>query len=74
MEERLAEDPPCPRQRLHADKIYNTSDLVLAAWSLRHGPVADWQTLENRIMSGIRIGIEWTFGTIIMLYAFCDFC
>ena len=43
MEERLAEDPPRPRQRLYADKIYNTSDLVLAAWSLlRHGPVADW--------------------------------
>jgi hypothetical protein len=42
MEERLAEDPPRPRQRLYADQIYNTSDLVVAAWSLRHGPVADW--------------------------------
>jgi len=74
MEERLAEDPPRPRLRLYADKIYNTSNLIIAAWSLRHGPVAEWQALENRIMSSIRIAVEWTFGTIIMLFAFCDFC
>ena len=74
MQERLAEDPPRQRLRLYADKIYNTSNLVVAAWSHRHGPVADWQTRENSIMSGIRIAVEWTFGTIVMLFAFCDYC
>ncbi len=74
MDARLAEDPPRQRLRLYADKIYNTSLLIVAAWNLRHGPVNEWQTAENRVMSGIRVAIEWTFGTIIMLFKFPDFC
>jgi len=60
MDERLTEDPPRPRLRLYyADQIYNTSNLIIAAWSRlrRHGPVADWQALEYRNMSSIRIAV-----------------
>ena len=70
---RLAEVPPRPRLRLYADKIYNTSNLVVAAFNNRHGPVNEWQTAENLLMSGIRVAIEWTFGTIVMLFKFVDF-
>ena len=74
MEARLAENLPRPRLRLYADKIYNTSLLVVAAWNLRHGPVLAWQAAENRIMSGIRVAFEWTVGTILSLFKFTDFC
>ena len=49
MDERFTEDSPRPRLRLYyADKIYNASNLIIAAWSrLRHGPVAIWQALKN---------------------------
>jgi len=49
MDERFTEDFPRPRLRLYyADKIYNASNLIIAAWSrLRHGPVAIWQALKN---------------------------
>jgi hypothetical protein len=40
---------------------------------LRHGPVLQWQTDENFLMSKLRVGIEWTFGTIIMLFKFVDY-
>ena len=73
MQSRLAEQPPRRRLKLYADKIYNSSALIVAAFSRRHGPLLAWMLTENRIMSGIRIGIEWTFGTIIMLYRFVDF-
>jgi hypothetical protein len=74
MEERLAELQPRRRLMLYADKIYNNDNIVRAAWSLRHGPVAQWMTDENAIMAGIRVAIEWTFGTIIMLNKYVDFC
>jgi len=73
MQSRLADNPPRCRLKLYADKIYNTSPLVTAAWSLRHGPIAQWMTDENWVMSKIRVAIEWTFGSILMLFKFVDF-
>ena len=61
------------RLKLYADKIYNVCPIVTPAWSRRQGAVHDWMTLENSIMSRIRVAVEWTFGTIIMLYKFIDF-
>jgi hypothetical protein len=63
-----------PRLKLYADKIYNSSILVTAAWSIRHGEVFPWMIVENSIMSKIRVAVEWTFGTVICLYKFVDFC
>lgn len=74
MQSRQAENPPRRRLKLYADKIYNNCLLVRAAWSRRHGIVHPWMTNENSIMSKIRVAIEWTFGTIVMLYKFVDFC
>ena len=73
MQSRLADNPPRCRLKLYADKIYNTSPLVTAAWSLRHGPIAQWMSDENWVMSKIRVAIEWTFGSILMLFKFVDF-
>lgn len=42
--------------KLYADKIYNDDQLLTASYSNRHGPVA------NRMMSGLRVSIEWIFG------------
>jgi hypothetical protein len=73
MQSRLAEDPPRRRLKLYADKIYNSSTLINAAFSERHGQLQAWMTIENRIMSKIRIAIEWTYGTIITQFKFLDF-
>lgn len=53
------------RLKLYADKVYNNSTLVTAAWSLRHGVVQAWMTAQNAMMSKIRVSIEWAFGRII---------
>jgi DDE superfamily endonuclease len=53
--------------KLYADEIYNVCPVVTPAWSRRQGAIQEWMTVEN-IMSRIRVAIEWTFGTIIMLY------
>jgi hypothetical protein len=74
MQSRQAEVPQRRRLKLYADKIYNNCVLVRAAWNRRHGNVLPWMTNENSIMSKIRVAIEWTFGTIVMLYKFVDFC
>ena len=74
MQSREAELPPRPRLKLYADKIYNTCPVVTPAYSLRHGALALWMVAENRLASGIRVAIEWTFGTIVMLNKFVDFC
>lgn len=50
---------------LYADKIYSTGELIKAAFSRRQGNLQDWMVRENRIMSGVRIGVEWTFGLVI---------
>ena len=73
MQSRIAEEPSRRRLKLYADKIYNSSALITAAFSRRHGNLQPWMTVENSIMSAIRIGIEWTFGTIVMLFKFVDF-
>ena len=74
MQARALEDPPRRRLMLYADNIYNNCVLVRAACSLRHGILWPWMTEENRLMSKIRVVIEWTFGSILMLYKFVDFC
>lgn len=55
------------RYKLYADKIYSNSILVTAAYSLRHNPAGllHWQIEINRLMSDIRVGVEWSFGKIV---------
>ena len=35
--------------------------------------IPDWATQLNRLMSGIRVGVEWAFGKIIVRSAFTAF-
>lgn len=63
------------RLKLYADKIYSTSILVTAAYSLRQNPAGLllWQIELNRLMSDIRVAIEWSFGKIINRNKFVSF-
>jgi hypothetical protein len=64
-----------PRLKLYADKIYNNSVLITAAYSQRQFPggLPDWAAALNRLMSGIRVGVEWAFGKIIVRNAYMGF-
>jgi hypothetical protein len=61
------------RLKLYADKLYNISMLIKAAWSIRHGYLFDWMTTENSIMSAIRVSVEWSFKAIIERSRYIDF-
>ena len=58
------EEAGSARLKLYADKIYHTSPDIQASFNNRY---AHYITLNeksvNRMMSSVRIGIEWTFGT-----------
>ena len=73
MQARQALVPPLRRLKLYADKIYNTGPLITAAFSERHGPLQQWMQDENYLMSKIRVAVEWTFKTILMLFKFTSF-
>jgi len=73
MKDRLQSDIPQRRLKLYADKIYNDCGIVTAAFSLRHGPLYNWMVRENRVMSNIRVAVEWTFGQITSLFKFIDY-
>ena len=64
-----------PRLKLYADKIYSNSILMTAAYSLRNnrGGLQDWQINFNRIMSDIRVGVEWSFGKIVTRNKYASF-
>lgn len=64
-----------PRLKLCADKIYSNSILVTAAYSLRNNRdgLQDWQINFNRIMSDIRVGVEWSFGKIVTRNKYVSF-
>jgi len=60
--------------KLYTDKGYNNTAELCAAWSRRHGNVVQpWMREQNRIMSGLRSGVEWSFGTIFMLCKYVSF-
>jgi hypothetical protein len=42
-------------------------------FSLKHGPVAPWMVTINRIMSPIRVAIEWIFGKVIARSKHADY-
>jgi nuclease HARBI1 len=73
MQERLAVG--LPRLKVYADKIYNHSVIITAAYSLRTNPggLQQWQNNLNRIMSDIRVSIEWSFGKIVTRSKFLAF-
>ena len=63
-----------PPFKLYTDKGYNNTAELVAAWSRRHGNVVQpWMREQNRIMSGLRSGVEWSFGTIFMLSKYIAF-
>ena len=54
------------RLKLYADKIFNSSALVTAAFSRKHHNVLNGDMLRlNLIMSKVRVGVEWSFGAIM---------
>jgi hypothetical protein len=53
------------RLKLYGDKIFDTCQLITAAYSLRNGFVFNWMHTLNFIMSPIRVAVEWAFGKII---------
>jgi hypothetical protein len=63
------------RYKLYADKIYSNSVLVTAAFNIRNNPggLLQWQIELNRLMSDIRVSIEWSFGKIIEQNKFVSF-
>ena len=63
MQER--EEAGLVRLKLYGDKVYNSSALVTAAWSLRHGAVQAWMVVQNSMMSKLRVSVEWAFERII---------
>ena len=73
MVERVAQG--LPRLKLYADKIYSNSILMTAAYSLRNnrGGLQAWQMNFNRIMSDIRVGVEWSFGKIVTRNKYVSF-
>jgi hypothetical protein len=64
-----------PRYKVYADKIYSNSKLVSAAYSRRHhrDGLQDWQIRLYRLMSDIRVGVEWSFGKVICRNKFLSF-
>ena len=64
-----------PLYKVYADKIYRNSILVKAAYILRNNPdgLLPWQESTNRMMSDIRVGVEWSFGKIIGRNKFVGF-
>ena len=73
MEERVTEGRH--RYKLYADKIYQNNDLVTAAYSVRNNPagLTQWRIELNRLMSDIRVGVEWSFGKVIERNKFVSF-
>jgi nuclease HARBI1 len=61
--------------KLYADKIYSTNDLITAAYSLRDNRLGlqQWMKTNNRIMSAIRVAVEWSFGKIVGQSKFVTF-
>lgn len=64
-----------PRYKVYADKIYSNSALVTAAYSRRfhRDGLQDWQIRTNRLMSDIRVGVEWSFGKLISRNKFVSY-
>lgn len=73
MRDRENSNPPRPRYKLYADKIYNTCALITAAFSRRNGVVEQWMTNQNRIMSKLRVSIEWSLKNLKCLFKFMTF-
>ena len=72
----LAEDRAdnnLPNLKLYGDKIFTTCALITAAFSLRFGPLTPWMTTMNRMMSPIRVSIEWCYGKIIARHKHADY-
>lgn len=72
LRERLAEmqqgiDPPC---RLYADAAYAPFEFLCRAHRM---PRIEQERDENRVMSTARVTIEWAFGQVVDVFAFCDF-
>ena len=63
------------RFKVYADKIYSNSVLVTAAYSCRNYRYGlhDWQIRMNRLMSDIRVGVEWSFCKIITRNKFVSY-
>ena len=57
-----------PNVYLYADKIFRTDQIVIAAFSAQWGLVQPWMHNYNRIMSGLRVSVEWSYGKVKYLF------
>lgn len=56
------------RFRLCGDKIFQPDQNLFAMYSRRWGPVSPWMTNLNRIISPLRVSIEWCYGKVKYLF------
>jgi len=61
------------RVYIYTDKIFRTDNIIISAYSRFYGAVQDWMTNLNKIMSGIRASVEWTFGKRAYLFKATSF-
>ena len=63
------------RYKLYADKIYQNNALITAAYNVRNNPagLTQWQIELNRLMSDIRVAVEWSFGKVVERNKFVSF-
>ena len=62
-----------PHVFLYGDKIFQSDGIVIAAYSARWGFVQPWMVNLNRIMSRLRISVEWSFGKVKYLFKSISF-
>jgi len=56
---------------LYGDPAYPLRPQLLCSFKDVH--LTEEQTIFNKVMSAVRISVEWTFGKIISLFSFLDF-
>ncbi len=62
-----------PPVRLYADKIFRTDIIIVAAYSAAWGFVQPWMEALNRLMSGLRVSVEWSYGKVKYLFKSLSF-
>lgn len=56
------------RFHLYGDKIFQPDHNLYAAYSRRWGVVQNWMRQYNRIMSPLRVSVEWSYGKVKYLF------
>jgi hypothetical protein len=54
--------------RLGGDKIFQSDNNLFAMFSRRWGLVFPWMRVINRIISPLRVSVEWSYGKVKYLF------